>query len=235
MRAAVDQNGLIVDARGLVKTYRTGSAVVEALRGVSLSVYSGEFVGIMGASGSGKSTLLHLLGCLETPTSGNYRLGGRDISFLDDKELSLIRATKIGFIFQTFNLVSQCTVMENVTMPFLYRPGDSRGVREKAEMAIEQVGLTDRQTHKPSELSGGELQRVAIARALVVDPLMILADEPTGNLDTKTSGAILSLFRELNDQQVTIIMVTHDEQVASFCHRVVQLSDGLIVGEEIQQ
>ncbi len=231
----MDQNGLIVDAQGLVKIYHTGSAVVEALRGVSLSVDSGEFVGIMGASGSGKSTLLHLLGCLETPTSGSYRLGGRDISFLDDKELSLIRATKIGFIFQTFNLVSQCTVLENVTMPFLYRPGDSAGVREKAEMVIAQVGLADRRTHKPSELSGGEMQRVAIARALVVDPLMILADEPTGNLDTKTSNAILSLFRELNDQQVTIIMVTHDEQVASFCHRVVQLSDGLIVAEEIQQ
>ncbi len=234
MRAAVDQNGLIVVARDIVRNYQTGGTVVEALRGVSLSVRSGEFVGIMGASGSGKSTLLHLLGCLETPTSGSYHLGGRDISLLNDKELSLIRATKIGFIFQTFNLVSQCTVMENVTMPFLYRPGDSAGVREKAEKAIEQVGLTDRQTHKPSELSGGEKQRVAIARALAVDPLMILADEPTGNLDTKTSGSILSLFSELNEQQVTIIMVTHDEQVASSCHRVVRLSDGLIVAEETQ-
>ena len=225
------QNSLIVEAQGLAKTYSMGANQVEALRGVDLDVRRGEFVAISGPSGSGKSTLLHLLGCLDRPSGGTYRLAGQDVSFLPDRELSLIRATKIGFVFQTFNLLPQCTVMENVTMPFLYRMApDGDKVRQKAATAIERVGLARRKTHRPSELSGGEMQRVAIARALVIDPLIVLADEPTGNLDTNTGQEILSVFAELNEQGVTIVIVTHDEYVTSRCHRVVRLSDGTIVG-----
>ena len=218
----------IVEAKGIEKIYGTGTARVEALRGVDVTVRAGEFVGIMGQSGAGKSTLMHILGCLDTPTHGSYLLGGEDVSCLADRELSLIRASKIGIIFQTFNLIPRCTVLENVVMPFLYQNtnGSEADVTRRAREAIERVGLTSRRTHTPSELSGGEMQRVAIARAIAVKPLLVLADEATGNLDSKTSEEILDLFCELNDDGTTLIVITHSERVASRCKRIVRLRDG---------
>jgi putative ABC transport system ATP-binding protein len=209
-----------------------GPKRVEALRGVDISVDSGEFVGIMGPSGSGKSTLMHILGCLERTTEGTYRLGGKDVSVLSDQDLSAMRASQIGFVFQTFNLIPQYSVFENVAMPFLYRKETGGEAKYLAEQAIARVGLSDRMGHKPSELSGGEMQRVAIARALAVDPLLILADEPTGNLDSETSQGIISLFRKLNAQGATLIVVTHERDVASHCQRVAFLHDGRIAGDE---
>ena len=224
----------IVEARDLTKVYGTGTAKVEALRGVGITVEAGEFLGVMGQSGAGKSTLMHILGCLDRPTHGTYLLAGQDVSRLSDRDLSLIRATKIGFVFQTFNLIPRCTVLENVMMPFLYQKGNGSAavITRKAERAIDRVGLASRGTHKPSELSGGELQRAAIARAIVVQPLLVFADEPTGNLDLRTSEDILDLFRELNDEGTTLIVVTHSETVASCCKRVVRLEDGRIADNE---
>lgn len=221
-----------VEARGMKKVYDMGSKQVEALRGLDLSIDPGEFVGIMGPSGSGKSTLMHILGCLERTTEGTYLLGGKDVSSLSDHDLSVIRASQIGFVFQTFNLIPQYSVFENVAMPFLYREETGREAKYLAEQAIARVSLSDRMTHRPSELSGGEMQRVAIARALAVDPLLILADEPTGNLDSETSQGIISLFRELNEQGATLIVVTHEKEVASYCQRINFLHDGKIVGDE---
>jgi putative ABC transport system ATP-binding protein len=219
----------IVEARGIKKVYEMGPQRVEALRGLDISVQPGEFIGIMGPSGSGKSTLMHIVGCLERATEGSCLLGGQDISHLSDRELSLMRATQIGFVFQTFNLIPQYSVAENVAMPFLYRKETRAEARYLAEKAIDLVDLSARQTHRPSELSGGEMQRVAIARALAVDPLLILADEPTGNLDSETSQSIISLFRELNEQGTTLIVVTHEKVVASHCQRICILHDGRIV------
>lgn len=218
----------IVEARGIEKIYGTGTAMVEALRGVDVTVRAGEFVGIMGQSGAGKSTLMHILGCLDTPTHGSYLLAGQDVSCLADRELSLIRASKIGIIFQTFNLIPRCTVLENVVMPFLYQNtnGSEADVTRRAREAIERVGLTSRRAHTPAELSGGEMQRVAIARAIAVRPLLVLADEATGNLDSKTSEEILDLFCELNEGGTTLIVVTHSERVASRCKRIIHLRDG---------
>lgn len=225
----------IVEAQKVKKIYDLGSAKVEALRGVDIVVQPQEFVGIMGPSGSGKSTLMYILGCLERPTEGTYLLSGQDTSFFSDHELSGIRATRVGFIFQTFNLIPQYTVEENVAMPFLYREEAETEVAIRVERAIERVGLSARRNHRPSELSGGEMQRAAIARALVVEPLLILADEPTGNLDSKTSDGILLALGELNRQGTTIILVTHDEKVASHCRRIVHLHDGRILGDEVRQ
>lgn len=222
----------IVEARGIKKVYEMGPERVEALRGVDISIQTGEFVGIMGPSGSGKSTLMHILGCLEKATEGTYLLGGQDISRVSDHDLSLMRANKIGFVFQTFNLIPQYSVLENVAMPFLYRKETRNEAGLLAERAIERVGLSARCNHKPSELSGGEMQRVAIARALAVDPLLILADEPTGNLDSETSKSIISLFCELNKQGATLIVVTHEKEVASHCQTVYLLNDGRIVNDE---
>lgn len=222
----------IVEARRIKKFYRMGPKRVEALRGVDISIQPGEFVGIMGPSGSGKSTLMHIFGCLERATEGTYLLGGQDISCVSDYDLSLIRANQIGFIFQTFNLIPQYSVFENVAMPFLYRNETRSEARRLAERAIERVDLSARCDHKPSELSGGEMQRVAIARALAVDPLLILADEPTGNLDSETGKSIISLFQELNKQGATLIVVTHEKEVASNCETVYLLRDGLIVNNE---
>jgi putative ABC transport system ATP-binding protein len=218
----------IVEATGIEKIYRTGTAMVEALRGVDVTVRAGEFVGIMGQSGAGKSTLMHILGCLDTPSQGNYLLAGQDVSCLSDRELSLIRASKIGIVFQAFNLIPRCTVLENVMMPFQYRNtnGSDVDVTLRARQAIERVGLASRETHTPSELSGGEMQRVAIARAIAVRPLLVLADEATGNLDSKTSEEILDLFSKLNEEGTTLIVVTHSERVASRCKRIVRLRDG---------
>jgi len=222
----------IVETRGIRKVYEMGPNRVEALRGLDFSVRSGEFVAIMGPSGSGKSTLMHILGCLERATEGIYLLGGQDISSVSDRNLSLMRANQIGFVFQTFSLISQYNVFENVEIPFLYRKETRNKARRLAERAIERVGLSARRHHKPSELSGGEMQRVAIARALAVDPLLILADEPTGNLDSKTSKNIISLFQDLNEQGTTLIVVTHEKEVASHCQTIYRLLDGQIVNDE---
>lgn len=221
----------LVAAERLTKVYPMGPARVEALRGVDLMVEQGEFVSIMGPSGSGKSTLLNILGCLDRPTSGTYHLAGEDVSRLPDRKLSRIRSTKIGFVFQTYNLIPQLSVRENVEVPFLYNGADDSTARSRTVEALERVGLAERMKHKPSELSGGEMQRVAIARALAIAPSIILADEPTGNLDSATGKEILKLFEELHAQGATIIMVTHNLEVARGTERVVRLRDGLAVGE----
>ena len=218
----------VIRTESLAKTYLRGTTRVEALRGVDITVWPGEYVGIMGPSGSGKSTLLHILGCLSRPTSGAYYLSGQNVSNLPDSELSLIRASRIGFVFQMFNLVPQLSVIENVSLPFLYRNGDTGSAGKVAFEALSRVGLAARAHHRPSELSGGEMQRTAIARALVVEPDLVLADEPTGNLDSKTSQGILELFRELNEQATTLVVITHDENVGGHCQRIIRLKDGLV-------
>lgn len=212
-----------------------GHGVVHALRKVDLQVRRGESLAIMGPSGSGKSTLMHLLGCLDRPSEGLYILHGQDISQLDDKALSLIRAIHIGFVFQSFNLIPQLTVYENVEVPFMYRNEPVPNAEERINKAIERVGLAHRAFHLPTELSGGEMQRVAIARALAIDPWLILADEPTGNLDSNTGTTILRLFQELNLQGVTILLVTHDEAVAKHCPRIIRMKDGGIVEDQLRE
>ena len=229
------QSQKIVEAKGIRRTYDMGSSTVEALRGVDIEIEEGDFVGIMGQSGSGKSTLMHILGCLDRPTEGTYVLAGRDVSRLSDQQLSHIRATQIGFVFQTFNLIPQCSVFENVALPFLYQKTADPHEQLRIEKAIEQVGLSSRRNHRPSELSGGEMQRVAIARAMLIRPLLILADEPTGNLDSRTGHSILALFRELNEQRITVVVVTHDSSVARHCRDIVCLHDGMIVGSGVDR
>ncbi len=218
----------IVEAEGLTRIYEVGGKPVYALRRVDLTVDAGESVAIMGPSGSGKSTLMHLLGCLDRPTEGRYRLKGQDVMQLSDADLSLIRATQIGFVFQSFNLINQYNVYENVALPFLYQTSGRADAWERSVAAIERVGLSHRIEHHPRELSGGEIQRVAIARALAIDPALILADEPTGNLDSKTGDQILDLFEELNSQGVTLVIVTHDKRVGERCQRVVHMRDGSV-------
>lgn len=219
----------LVRALGLAKSYPTQYGQVEALRGLDLELTGGEYLAIMGASGSGKSTLLTLLGCLDRPSRGSYHLAGLDVSQLGDRELSRLRANHIGFIFQTFNLLPQLTVQENVALPYLYRQHAPELARAQVLQALERVGLGMRLEHRPAQLSGGEMQRVAIARALAIKPWLILADEPTGNLDSHNSQAILSLFQELNSQGVTLVVVTHDPQVAARAQRTIHLRDGLPV------
>jgi putative ABC transport system ATP-binding protein len=224
----------IVEVKNLSKTYQMGHGLVEALKQADLIVERGESVVMMGSSGSGKSTLLHLLGCLDTPTTGKYLLNQQDVSHLSDRELALLRATKIGFVFQSFNLIPQLNVYENVAVPFLYQSAPKNVVKTRILQAIDRVGLSHRLYHLPSELSGGETQRVAIARALAIDPLMILADEPTGNLDSQTGKTILKLFQELNQQGVTLVIVTHDEQVGAYCRRMIRMRDGRIILDQKQ-
>lgn len=218
----------LVETKNLTKIFRRGGNQVNALRSISVSISEKEFVAIMGPSGSGKSTLMHILGCLDRPTSGTYHLGGHDISHLNDKQLSRIRANRIGFVFQTYNLIPQFNVLENVRLPYLYRDDEEQLGHFRAVSAIEKVGLTERMWHRPSELSGGELQRVAIARAISISPSMILADEPTGNLDTHTGKSIIDLFLQLNSQGATVILVTHDKDVAMSAQRVLRIRDGMI-------
>jgi putative ABC transport system ATP-binding protein len=221
----------VIDVRDVTKTYSSGSLEVHALRGVSFSIRSGEYVAIMGPSGSGKSTLMNVLGCLDRATTGMYLLEGLDVSTLDDNELAHIRLRKLGFVFQGFNLLMRTDAINNVALPLFYA---GTATKERAAAALDrlkEVGLGGRGRHKPNELSGGEQQRVAIARALVNDPAVLLADEPTGNLDSKTSGEILALFDRLNASGRTIIMVTHDENVASHAKRVLRTLDGLIVSD----
>jgi len=225
MTAAVET---IVSLQDLCKTYHMGAVTVEVLRGVTLDFSAGEYVTIMGPSGCGKSTLLNLIGCLDKPSSGTYLLGGIDVAGLDDDQLSAIRGARIGFIFQSYNLIQQLSVVENIEVPLYYQGRLDKEGRDRAiELAI-RVGLEDRLDHKPFELSGGQQQRVAIARALVNDPLFILADEPTGNLDTTSGSDILSVFEELHHQGKTIIMVTHAEEVAERSERVIQMRDGMV-------
>jgi len=220
-----------IDVRDVTKVYRSGSLEVQALRGVTFTIDRGEYVAIMGPSGSGKSTLMNVLGCLDRATSGTYLLDGVDVSGLDDNALARIRLNKLGFVFQGFNLLPRTDAIKNVALPLFYAgvPPRRRIAAAKAQLA--QVGLAGRGHHKPNELSGGEQQRVAIARALVNDPAVVLADEPTGNLDSRTSLEILGLFDRLNDSGRTIIMVTHDENVASHAKRILRVLDGLIVSD----
>jgi putative ABC transport system ATP-binding protein len=220
----------ILDVRDLVKIYRAAEDEPPALGGVSLSVEPGEFLAIMGPSGSGKSTLMNILGCLDRPTYGTYVLDGVDVSTLDDDQLAEIRATRIGFVFQSFNLLSRSTVIRNVVLPMIYTKVPVRERDERAIAALRSVGLDEATWyHKSNELSGGQMQRVAIARALVNDPAIVLADEPTGNLDTKTGEIILDTFRRLKDQGRTIVLITHEDSVAHHADRVVNLRDGVIV------
>ncbi len=220
---------MLVDIEDLKRTYVMGDTEVHALRGVTFDIERGDYVSIIGPSGSGKSTLMHLLGCLDKPTSGSYRLDGTPIQELDDVELSRLRNQKVGFVFQSFNLIHQHTVMENVEVPLIYGGVERNERRERAMEMLEAVGLGHRFDHRPNELSGGENQRVAVARALVTQPDIILADEPTGNLDTKTGAEIMQLLQELNDSGKTIIMVTHDLEKAAWTKRLIQMKDGKIV------
>jgi len=220
----------LIEARGLAKTYRLGQVDVAALRGVDVDVGAGEFVAITGPSGSGKSTLMHILGCLDTPTSGSYRLDGEDVSGLTGKRLAQVRNRKVGFVFQTFNLMPRLTVEENVALPLKYRGGVPRGERRaRALRLLERLGLTPRVGHRPDELSGGERQRVAIARALVGEPAILMADEPTGNLDSASGAEVMRTFAELHETGHTIVLVTHDPNVAARAERVIQMSDGRVV------
>ncbi len=222
----------MISVRDVHKLFRQGETEVAALSGVSLEVPAGEFVSIMGPSGSGKSTLLHLLGGLDAPTRGEILIDGTAISAMSDDEITIFRRRKIGFVFQFFNLLPTYSAEENVALPLLLDRRRSREVRERVDAALEQVGLAHRRRHRPDELSGGEMQRVAIARALVIDPVLILADEPTGNLDTRTGEQILGLVRDANRRRgCTVVLVTHDPRAASQARRIVTLKDGLVVGE----
>lgn len=218
----------IISIQDLKKTYVMGSEKVHALQSITLDIKRNEYVALMGPSGSGKSTLMNLLGCLDTPTSGLYYLNSQEVSEMDDGELAEVRNKEIGFVFQTFNLLPRSTSLENVALPLVYSGMSKKNRNEKAAFVLEQVGLGDRMDHKPNELSGGQRQRVAIARALVNDPAIILADEPTGNLDTKTSIEIMSIFETIQNNGNTVIIVTHEPDIAEHAHRIIRLRDGLV-------
>lgn len=225
-------SGVVIKTEELAKVYEMGAERVHALRGVDLEIRKGEYVAIMGPSGSGKSTLMNLIGCLDSPTSGKYWLAGRLVSDLDDDELAYIRNKEIGFVFQTFNLLPRATALHNVELPLIYNGTPAEERVEKARKALERVDLADRMHHKPNELSGGQRQRVAIARALVNTPSIVLADEPTGNLDSKTGEEIMALFENLYRQGNTIILVTHENDIARHAHRIIHIRDGKIASDE---
>jgi len=222
----------MIELEDVTKVYRMGKVEVPALRGLSLSISEGEMIAIIGASGSGKSTLLNIIGCLDRPTSGRYLLDGTNVGQLNDNQLAELRNRKFGFIFQDFNLLPRATALSNVELPLIYRGGVRRR-RERAAMALEIVGLEKRASHKPTELSGGEQQRVAIARALVNDPLLLLADEPTGNLDTKSGADIMAIFRQLHRDGKTIVLITHEADIAAQAQRTLRLQDGRIASGEV--
>ncbi len=225
----------IIELRGIRKVYQMGDEQVEALRNIDLDIARNEFLALMGPSGSGKSTLMNLIGCLDTPSSGSYMLNGKDVSSMNDDELAEVRNKEIGFVFQTFNLLPRISALDNVAMPLVYA-GASRARREQiAKERLIDVGLADRMHHKPNELSGGQRQRVAIARALVNNPSIILADEPTGNLDTKTSEEILAIFQKIHEMGNTIILITHENDVAQKAFRIVRMRDGMIESDKLMQ
>ena len=232
---AFDTDGPILVMEQLCKNYQLGTHLLRVLRDIDLTIESGEYVAIMGPSGSGKSTLLNMIGCLDRPSSGDYRLGGQSVAQLDDDELSMIRGARIGFVFQSFNLIAQLNVVENIEIPMYYQGYSERDSAERAEELAALVGLGDRMEHRPSELSGGQQQRVAIARALSNDPLIILADEPTGNLDSASGADILTILDRLHSEGKTLIVVTHDEQIATCAERVIRLFDGRIDKEEFNK
>ena len=223
----------LIQIEHLKKTYYVGKVKIEALRGVSFEINTGEFVSIMGPSGSGKSTLMHIMGCLDYPTEGKYFLSGQDVSKLNDNQLALFRNQKIGFVFQQFNLLPKTTILRNVELPLTYNDTHSKNKKRLAVQALEEVGLGDRLKHRPNEISGGQKQRVAIARALVNHPSIILADEPTGNLDSKTGQDIMRMIDKLHDKGNTIILVTHESEIARYAKRVIHLKDGLIDRDEV--
>jgi putative ABC transport system ATP-binding protein len=226
---------MLISIRNLNKTYIMGAEVVEALKNVSLDIAKNEYVALMGPSGSGKSTLMNLLGCLDSPTRGEYWLNGTEVSTMEDSELAEVRNKEIGFVFQTFNLMPRLSALENVALPLVYAGYGKEARLQKARKVLESVGLGDRVSHKPNELSGGQRQRVAVARALVNDPAIILADEPTGNLDTKTSYEIMGLFEQIHKAGNTVILVTHENDIAMHAHRIVRLRDGLIESDQVNE
>jgi len=218
----------LIETRDLWKTYIMGAEEIHALRGVSIEIDRGEYVAIMGPSGSGKSTLMNLIGCLDTPSRGTYLLNGKEVSTMNDNELARIRNQEIGFVFQTFNLLPRATALHNVELPLVYAGVPAKERQERARAALEKVELTQRMMHRPNELSGGQRQRVAIARALVNNPSILLADEPTGNLDSKTGAEIMALFARLHEAGNTIVLVTHEADVAAFAHRTIHIRDGMV-------
>lgn len=225
---------LVIELRNIIRDFKLGSQTVHVLKGIDLDIKKGEYVALMGPSGSGKSTLMNLLGCLDTPTSGSYNLAGRDVSQMKDNELAEVRNKEIGFVFQTFNLIPRQTALQNVALPLVYA-GKTKETRiAQAKNVLNEVGLADRMDHRPNQLSGGQRQRVAIGRALVNSPSIILADEPTGNLDSTTSLEIMKLFDEIHKNGNTLIIVTHEEEIAQYAHRIIRLRDGMIESDEVQ-
>jgi putative ABC transport system ATP-binding protein len=227
-------NQEIIRLEGITRQFRMGAEILKVLKGIDLSIQRNEYVALMGPSGSGKSTLMNLLGCLDTPSGGKYFLNGTEVSHLTDDELAEIRNKEIGFVFQTFNLLPRSTALENVALPLVYAGMRESERKQRATEVLEQVGLSDRMTHKPNELSGGQRQRVAVARALVNKPSIILADEPTGNLDSKTSQEIMKLFGDIHKAGNTVILVTHEEDIAAHAHRVIRMLDGEIAQDTLQ-
>jgi putative ABC transport system ATP-binding protein len=224
----MSEKKVLIEIQNLKKTYSMGDQLVHALRSVNLKIYKGDYMALMGPSGSGKSTLMNMIGCLDSPTEGNYILNGNDVSAMSDDELAEIRNIEIGFVFQTFNLIPRLSALENVALPLIYAGWSKTKRIARAKEVLESVGLGDRMHHRPNELSGGQRQRVAVARALVNNPSLILADEPTGNLDSKTSIEIMALFEEIHKNGNTIVVVTHEPDIANHCHRIVRLRDGVV-------
>lgn len=224
----------IIHLENIIKNYYLGKQVIEVLKGISLDINKGEYVALMGPSGSGKSTLMNILGCLDSPTAGRYILNNKDVSTMSDNDLAEVRNQEIGFVFQQFNLLPRLTAAENVALPLVYAGIPKKQRMEKAMLVLEKVGLADRSHHRPNEMSGGQNQRVAIARALVNDPSLILADEPTGNLDSKTSSEIMEIFGKIHQGSNTVVLVTHEEDIAHHAHRIIRLRDGLIESDKLR-